>query len=95
MNKKTDSAEKMTATRIGKVVSTKMNKTVTVLVQRRVKHPLYGKVITRTSKLHAHDEKEACAVGDTVSVISCRPLSKTKSWMLHEILEKGVREAGA
>lgn len=82
------------ATRIGRVVSTGMNKTVTVLVQRRVKHPLYGKVITRTSKLHAHDEKEECAVGDTVSVVSCRPLSKTKSWMLREILEKGVREAG-
>ena len=73
---------------VGSVVSNKMNKTITVLVRRRVKHPIYGKYITRTSKLHAHDESNECNIGDVVAIASCRPLSKTKAWELLSILEK-------
>ena len=75
-------------TLIGQVVGDKMDKTVTVLVERRVKHPLYKKYIRRSTKLHAHDEANECHVGDVVSITPCRPLSKTKSWRLHEILER-------
>ena len=75
-------------TLIGQVVSDKMDKTMTVLVERRVKHPLYKKYIRRSTKLHAHDEENACRVGDLVSIEQCRPLSKTKSWRLHEIIER-------
>jgi len=64
----------------GVVVSTKMTKTVVVSVQRRVMHPLYKKFITRSKKYHAHDENNACKVGDTVSIIECAPISKTKTW---------------
>ncbi len=76
----------------GKVVSDKMDKTVTVLVERRVRHPIYGKYITRSSKLHAHDEKNECKIGDLVTVYETRPLSKTKTWALLRIEEqaKGV-----
>ena len=90
-----ETINKTEKTRIGSVVSTKMNKTITVLVRRRVTHPLYGKVMTRASKFHVHDEKEVCSVGDTVSIVECRPKSKTKSWTLGEILVRGVKEAGA
>jgi small subunit ribosomal protein S17 len=72
----------------GEVVSAKADKTITVKVTRQVKHPLYGKVIKRSSSFHAHDEENVCAEGDIVSLVSCRPLSKTKTWKLHEILEK-------
>ena len=65
-----------------------MDKTITVLVERRVQHPVYGKIIRRSSKIHAHDEDNACAIGDMVTVFECRPLSKTKSWMLQSIDEK-------
>ena len=75
-------------TLIGLVVSDKMEKTITVRVERRVKHRLYKKYITRSSKLHAHDEGNECRIGDTVEVESCRPLSKSKSWRLHKILER-------
>lgn len=75
----------------GKVVSDKMDKTITVMVERRVKHPLYGKYITRSTKLHAHDEKNECEIGDTVSISESRPLSKTKTWMLQTVIEKAVR----
>ncbi|MGI6739342.1 MAG: 30S ribosomal protein S17 [Christensenellales bacterium] len=75
-------------TRTGKVVSDKMDKTVVVAVNRLVKHPLYGKYLKRTSKLHAHDENNACGIGDTVRVMETRPLSKTKCWRVVEILEK-------
>ena len=75
-------------TLVGQVVSDKMDKTMTVLVERRVKHPLYKKYIRRSTKLHAHDEENACKVGDLVSIEPCRPLSKSKSWRLHEILER-------
>ncbi len=75
-------------TLVGQVVSDKMDKTMTVLGERRVKHPLYKKYIRRSTKLHAHDEENACHIGDLVSIEPCRPLSKSKSWRLHEILER-------
>ena len=75
-------------TLVGQVVSDKMDKTMTVLVERRVKHPLYKKYIRRSTKLHAHDEENTCRVGDLVSIEPCRPVSKSKSWRLHEILER-------
>lgn len=77
-----------TRTLIGQVIGDKMDKTVTVLVERRVKHPLYKKYIRRSTKLHAHDEENTCRVGDLISIEPCRPLSKSKSWRLHEILER-------
>jgi small subunit ribosomal protein S17 len=75
-------------TREGLVLSDKMDKTVTVEVEDRVKHPLYGKVIRRTSKLKAHDEQNACGTGDRVLLMETRPLSATKRWRVVEILEK-------
>ena len=74
----------------GRVVSDKMDKTITVLVERRVKHPMYGKYLTRSSKLHAHDEKNECKIGDVVTVYETRPLSKTKTWALLRIEERAV-----
>ncbi len=75
-------------TRRGKVVSDKMDKTIVVAIEEHVKHPLYGKIVKRTYKLKAHDEKNECAVGDTVRVMETRPLSKDKRWRLVEIMEK-------
>lgn len=75
-------------TRVGKVVSDKMDKTIVVAVADRVKHPLYNKIIKTTYKLKAHDEKNECGVGDTVRVMETRPLSKDKRWRLVEIVEK-------
>lgn len=75
-------------TRIGLVVSNKMDKTVTVTVERRVKHPIYGKFVKKTTKFHAHDDKNECTVGDLVRIMETRPLSKTKRWRLVEVLEK-------
>lgn len=75
-------------TRIGKVVSDKMNKTIVVAVENNVKHPLYGKIIKRTYKLKAHDENNECKIGDRVKVMETRPLSKDKRWRLVSILEK-------
>ena len=72
----------------GRVVSNKMDKTITVMVERTVKHPIYGKFIKRSTKLHAHDEANVCNEGDLVSVTECRPLSKSKTWMLVDVLEK-------
>ena len=74
--------------REGVVVSDKMDKTVVVQIEDRVKHPLYGKVLRRTSKLKAHDENNACGIGDRVSLMETRPLSATKRWRVVEILEK-------
>ncbi|MDN5205149.1 30S ribosomal protein S17 [Fulvivirgaceae bacterium BMA10] len=74
--------------RIGKVVSHKMEKSVTVAVQRKVKHPIYGKFISKTTKFMAHDEKNECGVGDTVKIMETRPLSKNKRWRLVEIIER-------
>ncbi len=73
---------------IGRVVSDRMNKTVTVLVEWRVKHPLYKKYIRRSTRIHAHDETDDCKVGDAVSIVQCRPLSKTKAWRVHEIVAR-------
>jgi small subunit ribosomal protein S17 len=73
---------------VGKVVSNKMDKSITVLIERKVKHPLYGKYITRSTKMHAHDESNICQEGDVVSIQECRPLSKLKNWVLVEVLEK-------
>ena len=75
-------------TRVGKVVSDKMDKTIVVAVENHVKHPLYGKIVKRTYKLKAHDEKNECNIGDTVKVMETRPLSKDKRWRLVEIIEK-------
>jgi small subunit ribosomal protein S17 len=83
-------AEKRTRTVTGRVVSDKMDKTITVLVERRVRHPLYGKYMTRSSKVHAHDAENQAGVGDLVSVAESRPLSKTKTWSLVEVIEKAV-----
>ena len=79
---------KVNRTLSGRVVSSAMDKTVTVLIERRVKHPLYGKFLTRSTKIHAHDEANVCSAGDLVRVEQCRPLSKTKSWRLIEVVEK-------
>ncbi len=74
----------------GRVVSNKMEKTITVLVERRVKHPIYGKIIKRSTKVHAHDENNECQIGDTVTVEQCRPLSKTKTWRLLSVVERAA-----
>ena len=79
-------AENRTRTATGKVVSNKMDKTITVLLERRVKHPVYGKYIRRSTKLHIHDAENTCQEGDTVVIEQCRPLSKTKSWRLVEVV---------
>ena len=72
----------------GRVVSNKMDKTITVVVERFVKHPIYGKFIKRSTKLHAHDESNVCNKGDLVTISECRPLSKNKTWMLVDVIEK-------
>ena len=84
-------AEKRTRIVTGKVVSNKMDKTITVLLERRVKHPVYGKYITRSSRIHAHDENNQCSIGDTVTVAETRPISKSKSWKLLEVVESAVQ----
>ncbi len=75
-------------TRTGKVISTKMDKTITVAVERRLQHPVYGKFVKKTIKLVAHDENNVCNEGDTVKIMETRPLSKTKRWRLVEVVEK-------
>jgi small subunit ribosomal protein S17 len=84
--------EKRTRVTTGKVVSNKMDKTITVLIERREKHPVYGKYITRSSKIHAHDEKNECSMGDTVTVSESRPISKSKTWKLLAIVEKATQD---
>ncbi|AFL76023.1 30S ribosomal protein S17 [Thiocystis violascens] len=83
-----DTEKKTNRTLEGRVTSSAMDKTVTVLIERRVKHPLYGKFMRRSTKIHAHDETNSCGEGDLVRVEQCRPLSKTKSWRLLDIIEK-------
>ncbi len=75
-------------TKLGVVSSNKMDKTITVKVERKVKHPLYGKFLKKSTKFHAHDEKNECSIGDTVRIMESRPLSKTKRWRLVEVVEK-------
>jgi len=83
-------ATKTARTLTGRVVSNKMDKTITVQVERQVQHPLYKKIIRRRSKLHAHDEQNECGEGDLVMIEECRPLSRTKSWRLVKVMEKAV-----
>ena len=77
-------------TLVGRVVSDKMDKTVTVLIERRVKHPMYEKIIVRSKKYHAHNENNEAKSGDLVQIEECRPLSKTKAWVVTKLLEKAV-----
>lgn len=74
--------------RVGKVLSNKMNKSIVVAIERKVKHPVYGKFMKKTTKLMAHDEKEECNIGDTVRIMETRPMSKRKNWRLVEIIER-------
>jgi small subunit ribosomal protein S17 len=85
----TDEA-KVTQTITGRVVSNKMNKSATVLVERKVPHPLYGKYIRRSTKLHIHDENNECQEGDLVTIQECRPMSKTKFWTLVKVVERAA-----
>ncbi|MDE1313112.1 30S ribosomal protein S17 [Vibrio aestuarianus] len=75
-------------TQLGRVVSDKMDKSIVVAIERMVRHPIYGKFVKRTTKVHAHDENNECGLGDTVEIRECRPLSKTKSWILVKVVEK-------
>lgn len=84
-------SEKTARTVTGQVVSNKADKSVTVVTERKVKHPIYGKFVKRSTKVHAHDEKNECSIGDTVTVEECRPMSKTKTWRLVSIDERAVR----
>ena len=84
-------AEKRTRTVTGRVISNKMDKTITVLLERRVRHPVYGKYLTRSSKVHAHDAENQCSIGDTVVLAETRPISKSKSWKLLEIVESAAQ----
>ncbi|UII22976.1 30S ribosomal protein S17 [Fulvivirga ligni] len=81
-------SRKLRKERIGQVVSNKMEKSITVAVQRKEKHPIYGKFVNKTTKFTAHDEKNECGIGDTVRIMETRPLSKNKRWRLVEIIEK-------
>jgi len=81
-------AQKTVRTQTGRVVSDKMDKTVTVVLERQVKHPLYGKYLRRSSKVKAHDAENDCREGDTVRIAECRPLSKNKSWQVVEVVER-------
>lgn len=83
-----EQSDKVRRALTGRVVSDKMDKTVTVLVERRVKHPLYGKVITRSAKYHAHVEDNGAGTGDLVEIEECRPISKTKTWRVTRVVEK-------
>ena len=83
-----NSVAQINRTKVGLVVSDKMDKTVTVLLIRQVKHALYGKYMKRSTKVHAHDESNECAEGDKVRIAECRPISKAKSWKVVEILER-------
>ncbi|MGG9971488.1 30S ribosomal protein S17 [Ferruginibacter sp. SUN002] len=88
MSEVTTIARNLRKTKLGVVSSNKMDKTITVNVERKVKHPLYGKFVKKSTKFHAHDEKNECSIGDTVRIMESRPLSKTKRWRLVEIVEK-------
>jgi small subunit ribosomal protein S17 len=83
---------KVARTVTGRVISDKMNKTITVLAERKVPHPVYGKYVRRSTKLHAHDEQNESKQGDTVMIEQCRPLAKTKAWRLVKVVEKALAE---
>jgi len=80
--------EKVLRIQTGSVVSDKMDKSAVVMIERRVKHPVYGKFMKKSTKFHIHDENNECSVGDTVQITECRPISKTKSWKLVKVVEK-------
>ncbi len=84
----TEMIEKVIRTRVGRVTSDKMDKSITVAIERRVKHPLYGKFITKTTKLHVHDEENVSHIGDRVEIRETRPISKTKSWTLVRVIDR-------
>jgi small subunit ribosomal protein S17 len=88
MSDSANTSQDVDRSRIGRVVSNKMDKSITVLVEWKVKHPIYGKYMRRSSKLHAHDENNECSIGDKVSISECRPISKTKTWRLVSVVEK-------
>jgi len=83
-------SEKVQRTQIASVVSDKMDKSAVVLIERKVKHPIYGKFVKKSTKLHIHDENNECGVGDTVQISECRPISRTKSWKLVKVVEKAI-----
>jgi len=83
-------SEKLARTVVGEVVSNKMDKTIAVIVERRVEHPIYKKYVRKSTKLLAHDENNECNEGDTVEIQECRPLSKSKSWKLHKVLAQAT-----
>ncbi len=83
--------EKLARTASGRVVSNKMDKSIVVMIERRVKHPVYGKIIKRSTKIHAHDANNDCSIGDAVTIKEVRPISKTKSWALVSIDEKATQ----
>ncbi len=83
-----DLVRNLRKTRTGVVTSNKMDKTIVVKIERKIKHPLYGKFLKKTSSFHAHDEQNECSIGDTVRIMETRPLSKTKRWRLVEVIEK-------
>ncbi|MGD9887976.1 MAG: 30S ribosomal protein S17 [Halothiobacillaceae bacterium] len=84
--------EQTKSTVMGTVVSDKMNKSITVLIERRVKHPVYGKYMTRSSKLHVHDENNESRAGDKVEIVECRPMSKTKAWNLVRVVQRATAD---
>jgi small subunit ribosomal protein S17 len=86
----TEAKKSLTRTLVGKVVSDKRAKTVTVLVERRVKHELYGKIVSLSSKYHAHDEKGEYKMGDTIEITESRPISKTKNWVVSKLIQKAA-----
>ena len=86
------SEEKVLRMQTGSVISDKMDKSAVVLIERRVKHPIYGKFMKKSTKLHIHDENNECSIGDTVQISECRPISRTKSWKLVKVVEKSSEE---
>jgi small subunit ribosomal protein S17 len=88
MEQAAEQARSLRKERVGRVVSNKMTKSITVAIERKVKHPIYGKFMNKTTKLMAHDENNECGIGDTVRIMETRPLSKNKRWRLVEIIEK-------
>jgi len=84
--------QKAMRTLTGRVVSDKMDKTITVLIERKVPHPVYGKYVRRSTKVHAHDENNECKAGDLVIITQCRPLAKTKAWRLVNVVERAIAE---
>lgn len=91
MGQQVETTENLARTLMGKVISDKMDKTITVLIERRVKHPLYGKYVSKSSKLKAHDEDNTCNIGDVVTIAESRPLSKSKSWTLVKVEERAAQ----